>query len=144
MSISECRKRSGNTQKMKKTILSTAILFLFALNANAQADRKKADKAPPLIDPITQCSLRYYYYPNIEAYFDTKKSIYYYQENGEWQTAEEIPSGYRGYSMNNKVSVYITDYDDDDVLQFQKRHKKEYPYSPNGRFMRKMTTASAD
>jgi len=128
---------------MKKILFSIAILFLCA-NAIAQADRKKADKAPPLVDPVTKCSLRYYYYPNIEAYFDTQKSIYYYQENSEWKTAEEIPSGYRGYSMNNKISVYITDYDDDDVVQFQKRHKKEYPYSANGRFMRKMATASTD
>jgi len=130
-------------RKMKKILFSIGIVLL-TLTANAQADRKKADKAPPLVDPVTKCNLRYYYYPNIEAYFDTQKSIYYYQEDGQWKNAEEIPSGYRGYSMNNKVSVYITDYDGDDVLQFQKRHKKEYPYSPNGRFMRKMATASND
>jgi len=129
---------------MKKIVLFIAVIFLVGLDANAQADRKKADKAPPLVDPVTKCNLRYYYYPNIEAYFDTAKSVYYYQENGEWQTAEEIPSGYRGYSMNNKISVYITDYDDDNITQMVKKHKKEYPYSPNGRFMRKMATASAD
>ena len=127
---------------MKTLKIAIAILLLTGLQANAQADRKKADKVPPLVDPITQCSLRYYYYPNIEAYFDTQKSIYYYQEKGEWKTAEEIPSGYRGYSMNNKVSVYITDYDDDLITQFVKIHKKQFPYSANGRFMRKATVAA--
>lgn len=128
---------------MKRILFFITLLFGI-FTANAQADRKKADKVPPLVDPVTQCNLRYYYYPNIEAYFDTKKSVYYYQENGEWQTADEIPSGYRGYSMNNKISVYITDYDDDLVTQFVKKHKKEFPYSANGRFMRKMATASND
>jgi len=72
--------------------------------------------------------LRYYYYPNIEAYFDTQKNIYYFKENGKWNTATEIPAGYRGYSMLNKYNVSITDYDEDNICQFINAHKKKYPY----------------
>ena len=80
-------------------------------------------------DPVTQCAGRYYYYPNLEAYFDAKTNEYIYCDKGEWINAPEIPSGYRGYSMYNKLNVLINDYDDDDILQFIKLHKKKYPYN---------------
>jgi hypothetical protein len=37
---------------------------------------------------------------------------------------QEIPNGYRGYSIFNKYNVMITDYDDDYICQFINIHKK--------------------
>ncbi|HMK05896.1 MAG TPA: hypothetical protein VK476_00080 [Flavobacterium sp.] len=85
--------------------------------------------------------LRYYYFPNTEVYFDTQKMIYYYKENSEWKTAEELPNGYRGYSMYNKISVFINDYDDDNICQFINIHKKKYPYITNEK-SRKLTVSN--
>ena len=124
---------------MKEEIkFALAFILMIVLSANAQ---KTTAKVSPLIDPTTNCNLRYYYFPNLEAYYDTQKNIYYYNEFGEWKTAEEIPSGYRGYSLNNKVNVIITDYDDDNPCQFLPVHKKKYPYN-NGK--NKRLTASID
>ena len=120
---------------MKEEIkFALAFIIMLVLSANAQNT-----KASPLVDPVTNCHLRYYYFPNIEAYFDTQTSTYYYTEGGEWKTAKELPNGYRGYSLNNKVNVIITDYDDDNPCQFLPIHKKKYPYS-NGK--QKKVTAS--
>ena len=115
-----------------KKILSTIFLVLFFFNASFAQKSKKQDYSPPLIDPISNCQLRYYYYPNLEAYYDTQKRIYYYKENSEWTTGEEIPEGYRGYSLFNKIYVFITDYDDDIITQFVDLHKKKYPYTKRG------------
>ena len=112
---------------MKKTITLIAIM-LFCCHAGFAQNAKSAETSTPLFNPVTNCQLRYYYFPNLEAYFDTQKSIYYYKEKGEWITAEEIPDGYRGYSIYNKSTVYITDYDDDYPCQFIEIHKKKYPY----------------
>jgi hypothetical protein len=112
---------------MKKTITLIAIM-LFCCHAGFAQNAMNAETSTPLFNPVTNCQLRYYYFPNLEAYFDTQKSIYYYKENGEWITAEEIPDGYRGYSIYNKSTVYITDYDDDNPCQFIEIHKKKYPY----------------
>lgn len=117
---------------MKKTITLIAIM-LFCCHAGFAQNAKNVETSTPLFNPITNCQLRYYYFPNLEAYFDTQKSIYYYKENGEWITAEEIPNGYRGYSIYNKSTVYITDYDDDYPCQFIEIHKKKYPYINNER-----------
>src|SRR6476469_4820275 len=103
----------------KQTVMKTLhnVLCLFGLLAcftlNAQQVGTKHTETP-LTDPKTLCDLRYYYFPNIEAFFDTKTSNYMYKQDGQWITAKEIPSGYRGYSIYNKASVFINDYDGDD------------------------------
>ena len=120
----------------KSTLIIIGIIFTAGLHA--QTVKSKT----PLVDPVTNCALRYYYYPNLEAYYDTKKNVYIFNQKGQWITAQEIPSGYRGYSLYNKVSVFITDYDDDDPVQFNKIHKKRFPYNSQGKF--KNLTASVD
>jgi len=120
----------------KSTLIIIGIIFTAGLHAQT------AKSKTPLVDPVTNCALRYYYYPNLEAYYDTKKNVYIFNQKGQWITAQEIPSGYRGYSLYNKVSVFITDYDDDDPVQFNKIHKKRFPYNSQGKF--KNLTASVD
>lgn len=112
---------------MKKT-LSIIVLVLCCCPFGFAQKARNENNSTPLFNPVTNCQLRYYYFPNLEAYFDTQKSIYYYKENGEWITADEIPDGYRGYSIYNKSTVYITDYDDDIPYQFIEIHRKKYPY----------------
>lgn len=80
-------------------------------------------------DPVTHCTYRYYYYPNLFGYFDAQKNEYILKVDNQWQRLKEIPNGYMGYSLNNKFNVLITDYDDEDVTQFIKVHKKKYPYN---------------
>ena len=115
---------------MKKLHFILVGVFLLMLQVTfAQSETAQV----PVIDPDTNCRIRYYYYPNLEAYFDTKKNVFLFTQKGEWITAKEIPTGYRGYSLYNKVSVFITDYDDDHITQFVKTHRKKYPYIFNAR-----------
>ena len=116
---------------MKKLTYIATFLILGITKLSAQTDQIKAPIV--LTDPISNCEYRYFYFPNLEAYFDTKKSIYIYSEKGNWHSAEELPVGYRGYSVYNKVNVTIKDYDDDNVTQFVKIHKKKYPYINNAK-----------
>lgn len=125
-------------KKMNAPILFFFVLFAFNIASAQIAQNRKT--TTPLFDTITRCKLRYFYFPNLEAYYDTKKSIYYFKENGQWKTAAEIPTGYRGYSIYNKTNVPITDYEDDEICQFVNIHKKQYPYSANGRVKRVAST----
>ena len=103
-------------------ILTITVLMFSSVSLHAQAAKQT---------PLTKgngCKLRYYYYPNLEAYYDLQDNVYIFQKDGAWQKAEEIPSGYRGYGLKNGINVPITDYDDDEVTQFIKEHKKKYPY----------------
>ena len=89
--------------------------------------------------------IRYYYFPNLEAYFDLQEKVYLYRENGEWTESEELPQNYGGYSLYNKVRVSIEDYDGDEPYLMLAEHKKMYPYNSKGRFTTPKTqTASTD
>lgn len=118
---------------MEKVKILVSLLILFISQIEFAQTSNSTAKTTPLVDPKTNCAIRYYYFPNIEAYFDTQKSIYYFKEDGEWVTADEIPEGYRGYSVNNRLNVIVTDYDDDIPYQFINIHKKKYPYTSSGR-----------
>lgn len=106
--------------------LIVLIVWAIAFSGSAQVD--KGDVIL-MTDPKTNCEYRYYYYPNLEAYYDQKKDQYHFKDNsGNWTTAKEIPSGYRGYGMYNKVNVLIDDFDDDNPTQLHAVYKKRYPY----------------
>ncbi|RZJ35399.1 MAG: hypothetical protein EOO51_05820 [Flavobacterium sp.] len=113
---------------------SAALILMIMMTALSGAyAQTAAPTLKPLTDPQTNCELRYYYFPNLQAYFDTKTSDYIFKVDDEWTKAKEIPAGYRGYSLQNKICVLITDYDDDDPTQYTAIYKKKYPANFNGR-----------
>lgn len=71
--------------------------------------------------------VRYYYYPNLQAYFDTKVALYLYKVNGQWVESEELAPTVRGYSLKNGAYVMIKDYSGDEPYTLLEQHKKEYP-----------------
>ena len=65
--------------KSFKNLICFVLLFnLYQLKA--QTTPKDSSKLP--IDPETNCVIRYYYFPNLEAYFDNLELIYHYKIGG--------------------------------------------------------------
>jgi hypothetical protein len=83
-------------------------------------------------------SIRYYYYPNLQAYFDTHKKEYIYKKSGEWIREKTIPTDYRGYSLFNKnyeiVNGLVTE---DNPEKYIETHKEIYPQIFTAKEMRK-------
>ncbi len=130
-----------STKSMKSIKLITILFVIFiANNVQSQESILKLESLP--IDSKTNCYILYYYFPNLEAYFDNLKMVYYYKESGKWLTVEELPENYGGYSLYNKVRVNITNYDDENPYQLFSLHKKLYPYNSKGRFTN--ATANTD
>jgi hypothetical protein len=115
---------------MKNVILLlTAFSFL---EMNAQLTEEKT----LTVDPQSNCELRYFYFPNMEAYFDLKNEMYHYQVNNVWTTSAELPPYYGGYSLYKKEKVLLTDFEGDNPEEQIKMHRKMYPYNPKGRIQR--------
>jgi hypothetical protein len=81
----------------------------------------------------TSNGIRYYYYPNLNAYFDVKSTQFVYKENGKWVRKETIPPNYRGYSAYNKYKVEIKDYYGDYPEENLARDSKMFPADFRGR-----------
>ncbi|HMI06568.1 MAG TPA: hypothetical protein VK528_03405 [Flavobacterium sp.] len=86
--------------------------------------------------------VRYYYYPNLQAYFDTKVGLYLYQQNGEWIESEKLSPTFRGYSLKNGAYVMIKDYTGDEPYTLLEQHKAKYPADYSSR--PKRDVASSD
>ena len=78
-------------------------------------------------DELPSIGVRYYYYPNLDAYFDSRSNLYIFEQDGQWIKSKELTSGYRGYSLFNGVRVAITDYNGDTPYTLLKEHQKQFP-----------------
>lgn len=119
-------------ERITKILLLMLLVACFASNAQTVDDLDSS----LAIDPKTNCHIRYYYYTNLQAYYDNLKSVYYYRKNGNWESAEELPLNLGGYSLYNKNRVAITDYEEDKPYLFFDYHKKMFPYNSKGRFLK--------
>lgn len=117
---------------MKNFVPSLLFSLCSFLSLSAQA---LATETLP-VDPTTNCVLRYYYFPNMEAYYDIKNNVYHYQKDKNWVVSTELPTYYGGYSLFKNERVYITDYEGDTPEQFIKKHRKAFPFNPKGRIKR--------
>lgn len=115
---------------MKKIVLLLTAFSLLQVNAQVSTAKKLT------IDPQTNCELRYYYFPNMQAYYDMKEEMFHYQENNTWIVSSQLPQNYGGYSLFKKERVVLTDFEGDNPEQFIKIHKKMYPFNPKGRIQR--------
>jgi N-acetylneuraminic acid mutarotase len=118
------------------------VINILLLNNSVFSQVKSADKTSVSSTEQKKGTSRYYYFPNLQAYFDNANMVYYYKVNNEWQTSEELPVNYGGYSLYSKSYVIIKDYDGENPQQFLNIHKKLYPYNSKGRFTN--TTESSD
>ena len=118
------------------------VFTCFYTSAQSPPPPPKDNESSLPIDSKTNCYIRYYYFPNLEAYFDNLELVYHYKINGEWKKSENLPTNYGGYSLYNKVRVAITDFDGNEPYLLLKTHKKMYPYNSRGRFTNQ--TASSD
>lgn len=118
---------------MKKSVYLIALFLLLVVNQTNAQENTSFNSLSELNSATTSSSVKYQYYPNLEAYFNTETSEFIYKDKGEWKVAKEIPSGYRGYSIYNGYRVNITDYFDDKPYEKLAYHKKQFPYYSNDR-----------
>lgn len=113
-----------------KTLYTTALLLMMSLTASAQYSETTDIQSQIDQSAILVAGARYYYYPNLDAYYDTTENLYVFESNqnkGQIVKAKEVPSGYRGYSLFNGIRVAITDYDGDEPFTKIAEHRKQFP-----------------
>ena len=107
-------------------ILSTSISTQAQTDLTNEIHSSSADDNVATADELPMLVARYYYYPNLDAYFDTKTNLFIYEENNEWVTTEQLSSGYRGYSIYNGTNYPIS-YSGEKPYTLLGEHQKEFP-----------------
>ena len=104
-------------------LLITPVMVNAQEEAEAVSDNPKDEVSYTFIDGI-----RYYYYPNLQAYFDTKEALYIQkQKDGSWTKSEKVDQTSRGYSLKNGAYVMIKGYVGDEPYSLINEHKITYP-----------------
>ena len=102
-------------------ILGILLVSFNYSNAQPQANSENTDSGYKYEE------VRYYYFPNMEAYYDAKVGMYLYVEDGEWIESEVLEPKSRGYSLKNGAYVMIKDYLGDEPYAMLREHKRLYP-----------------
>ena len=84
--------------------------------------------------------VRYYYYPNLQVYFDTESELFIFQKNNLWITSQSIPANYRGYGLYNNFFVVIKGYTGDNPYVFIEEHRKQFPANFGSKKRKKETS----
>ncbi|HEX8269866.1 MAG TPA: hypothetical protein VF581_08230 [Flavobacterium sp.] len=108
-------------------ITGITVMLSAAASSQTSANPDFNLEASTILKNEMATDIRYYYYPNLQAYFDTETLTYIYSRNREWVEAKELPAGYMGYSVQNGKRVAITDYTGDTPYELVDDHRKQYP-----------------
>lgn len=119
---------------MKNSIkLFSIVLLLTVYSVSAQTNSENTKETTEVkSDTITEM-FRYYFYPNLDAYYDRKTSLYIFKKEGQWVKDFEIPTAYRGYSIYNSYRVEISDYKGETPYENLTENRKKFPYYSNDR-----------
>ena len=129
-----------------KTITKIIVAIAFSLPAlmNAQSAGPSAPASSEAPKSSVYEEVRYYYFPNLQAYFDTKTAVYLYKENGEWVEAEQLSPTVRGYSVKNGQYVMLKDYFGEEPYELLEQHKAKYPADFSSRPKRGTTAVAVN
>jgi hypothetical protein len=86
------------------------LVLLFAGTAQAQISLQVNIGAPPMWGPAGYTEVRYYYLPDVEAYYDIQASLFIYQSGTTWVHRTYLPSPYRDYDLYGGYKVVMSDY----------------------------------
>jgi len=111
--------------KALKLIIVGLILF-FAASVEAQISMQINVGNPPQWGPSGYTDVRYYYLPDVEAYYDVPSSMFIYYNGVSWIHRRSLPHLYRNYDLYSGYKVVMTDYHGNTPYVHFKDYKLKY------------------
>jgi hypothetical protein len=127
----------NHKDKMKtlKLIVIGMVLFL-ASAVQAQVSVKVHMGVPPPWGPVGFSEARYYYLPDVEAYYDVPSSMFIYNSGGTWVHRAHLPGRFKNYDLYGGYKVVMTDYRGDAPYTHFREHQKQYARGYHGEAQR--------
>ena len=123
-----------NINKMKiLKLLVIGMLLIFAGSVEAQISVRVNLGVPPQWGPSGYSDVRYYYLPDVQAYYDVPSSMFIYYNGYSWVRRSSLPSRYRNYDLYNGYKVPMSDYRGDRPYNNFRKHKMEYARGYRGK-----------
>lgn len=107
-------------------LLAIGILLIFAASAQSQLSINVHIGSPPAWGPAGYSDVRYYYLPDVEAYYDVQSSMFIYISGNQWIRRSYLPSRYRNYDLYHGYKVVMNDYRGNSPYSNFREHKMKY------------------
>ncbi len=91
-------------------LVALGIVLFFASATQAQISVHFNIGSQPQWAPVGYEDSRYYYLPDVEAYYDVRNSMFIYYEGNSWIHRSYLPNRYRNYDLYNGYKVAMRDY----------------------------------
>lgn len=111
--------------KIFKLIIVGFLLF-FAVSVQAQISVHVNLGSPPQWGPVGYSDVRYYYLPDVEAYYDIPSSMFIYYNGVTWVHRRSLPTRYRSYDLYDGYKVPMSDYRGNNPYSKFRQHKMQY------------------
>lgn len=112
--------------KVIKLVALGMVLF-FAGAAQSQVSMHINIGTPPLWGPAGYSDVRYYYLPDVEAYYDVHSSMFIYFEGRAWVRRSYLPSRYKNYNLYDGYKVVMKDYHGEAPYYKHREYRTLYP-----------------
>jgi len=113
-------------------LIIVGLLLVFAGSAKAQISVNVNIGNPPLWGPVGYPAVRYYYIPDVEAYYDVTSSQFIYFNGVSWIHRTYLPSRYKNYDLYHGYKVVMIDYHGNKPYSNFKDYKIKYAKGYHG------------
>ncbi len=107
-------------------LIAFGIALFLASATQAQISFSVHLGTPPQWGPEGYSGARYYYLPDVEAYYDVQTSRFIYLDGRTWVHRTYLPARYRDYDLYNGYKVVMTDYHGNTPYQYHKQYRVKY------------------
>jgi hypothetical protein len=85
------------------------VILILALNgcATTSIENQAVQYSNPSWAPAYYPGVRYYYFPDIETYYDLSSQEFVYLDNGQWLFSHTLPPIYSGYDLYNGYMIAL-------------------------------------
>ncbi|MEI6820981.1 MAG: hypothetical protein WCL51_03540 [Bacteroidota bacterium] len=108
-----------------KVMLIGVVMFL-ACTIQAQVSVNLNIGTPPRWGPVGYNDVKYYYIPDVEAYYDINASMFIYQSGGIWIHRTYLPRRYRNYDLYGGYKVVLNNYHGNSPYDNFNDHRNKY------------------
>ena len=112
------------------------IMLTLAGSAHGQLSVNVHIGTPPAWGPAGYDNARYYYLPDVEAYYDVPSSMFIYFSGNRWIHRHQLPPRYRDYDLYRGHKVVVNDYRGNYPYYHFREHRMKYGRGYRGEYQR--------
>ena len=107
-------------------LLALVLILTFAGTVQGQLSIRLNIGNPPAWGPAGYNDVRYYYLPDVEAYYDVQTSMFIYISGNRWIRRSYLPAHYKNYDLYHGYKVVMRDYRGNAPYSQFNEHRMKY------------------